>query len=237
MLFSILLIVIAVVVGVPAVTGKGRLLNTENIKKDKVVTYKKWLRLIYGLMALVILVMSFFNFVEKEAYTQTHYYAFTEPYAGKDGITYAAGEKHSVAEMLEIIKNEDKPASNSLCAPVDTESLPYRYVETTYTLQERYQDSFLKAIPYRTARVLNYVTLGVSMAVIFTLFLFINLMTDKAAQKKARQQANSPVRPSMPKGAFDFSDYKDEVEVAPDKFSEAVPEQPGEEKPAKKRKK
>ena len=237
MMFSFLLIVIAIVVAVPAITGKGRMLNTEYIKKDKVTSYKKWMRLIYGLMALVALTMAFFNFVEKEAYTQTHYYEFTESYVGKDGVTYPAGEKHSVPEMLEIIKDEDKPASNSLCAPVDTEALPYRYVETTYTLQEKYQNSFLKAISYKRARILNYVMLGVSMAVIFTLFLFMNLMTDKKAQKKAREQANSPVRPSMPKGAFDFSDYKDEVEVTPDKFSEPTEEPAAESAPVRKKKK
>lgn len=237
MMFSFMLIVIAIVVAVPAITGKGRMLNTEYIKKDKVATYRKWMRLIYGLMAVVALVMAFFNFVEKEAYAQTHYYEFKETYVGKDGVTYPAGEKHSVAEMLEIIKDEDKPASNSLCTPTDTDALPYQFVETTYTLQEKYQNTFLSSISYRTARVLNYVALGLSMAIIFTLFLFMNMMTDKAAQKKAREQANSPVRPSMPNGAFDFSDYKDEVEVTPDKFSEPAPDQPAEDTPTKKKRK
>ena len=95
MMFSFLLIVIAIVVAVPAITGRGRMLNTEYIKKDKVASYKKWMRLIYGLMALVALAMAFFNFVEKEAYVQTNYFEFTEPYVGADGVTYAAGEPHT----------------------------------------------------------------------------------------------------------------------------------------------
>ena len=48
-------------------------------------------------------------------------------------------------------------------------------------------------------------------------------MTDKALQQKNSQAKNAkgPVRPSMPKGAFDFSDYQDEVEVAADFADEA----------------
>ena len=64
---------------------------------------------------------------------------------------------------------------------------------------------------------MNFISLGVSMAVILFLFIFINRMTDKNTQKKStRTTKKGPVRPSMPKGAFDFSEYKDEVEVAAD---------------------
>ena len=69
------------------------------------------------------------------------------------------------------------------------------------------------------------------MAVIFALFVFINMMTDKEAQKKnSRAAKQNPVRPSMPKGAFDFSDYKDEVEVKDDRFDGEPQEIPSKKK-------
>ena len=212
MFFSLLLVAIAVVVGIPALTGKGKLLSTETVKKEKTAIYKKWIRIIYAALAVIVLLMAFFNFVEKVAYVQEHYYEFTEEYPGADGVTHAAGERHNVSEMREILNPTE--TSGSLCAPTDTESLPYRYVETTYTLDERY--AFVGFLPYQTAHILSFVTLGLSMVVILTLFIFINRLTDKEAQKKTAQAKNSPVRPSMPRGAFDFSDYEDEVEVAAD---------------------
>lgn len=215
MFFSLLLLVVAGVLAVPVFTGKGKMMNTENIKKDKLPTYRKWVRVLYALMMVTVLCMAFFNFVEKEAYVQTNYFEFTEPYVGADGVTYAAGEPHTTEEMREILLPTE--TSQSLCSPVDTESLPYRFLETTYTLNERY--TFLGFVPYRTAHILNFVILGISMAIIFALFVFINMMTDKEAQKKnSRAAKQNPVRPSMPKGAFDFSDYQDEVEVRDDRF-------------------
>ena len=71
------------------------------------------------------------------------------------------------------------------------------------------------------------------MAVVLCLFIFINRMTDKELQKKngqGRNSAKGPVRPSMPKGAFDFSDYKDEVEVKDDMFDDVKQEIPSKKK-------
>ena len=42
----------------------------------------------------------------------------------------------------------------------------------------------------------------------------------KAQQQNARSSKNNPVRPSLPRGAFDFTDYKDEVEVKDDRFND-----------------
>ena len=213
MFFSLLLLFVAVVVGIPALTGKGKLMSTENIKKDKIPTYKKWLRIFYAVILVVVLIMAFFNFVEKEAYTQTHYYEFTEDYLGADGLTHPAGESHPTEEMIEILNPSE--SSGSLCATSDSEPLPYKYTGTTYTLNEKY--AFLGFVSYQTARILNFVGLGISMAIILGLFVFINKMTDKQAQQKnSRAAKRDPVRPSMPKGAFDFSDYQDEVEVSAD---------------------
>ena len=221
MFFTLMMVGIAVFLAIPVFTGKGRLMAAENIKKDKLATYKKWLRILYALLMVVALVMAFFNFVERVAYVQTHYYEFTEEYLGADGATYAPGEPHTVDEMREILVPTES-TTGSLCAPADTSELPYKYTRTDYSLDERY--AFVGFIPYRTARVMNFVILGVSMAVVLALFIFINRMTDKEAQKKnnqAKNAAKGPVRPSMPKGAFDFSDYQDEVEVPADFADEA----------------
>ncbi len=227
MFFCLLLLIVAGLLAVPVFTGKGRLLSTDNIKKDKLAKYKKWVRVLYAVMMVVVLFMAFFNFVEKVAYVQTNYFEFTEPYVGSDGVTYAPGEPHTTEEMREILLPSE--TSQSLCSPVDTESLPYRFIETTYTLSERY--AFLDFVPYRTAHILNFVALGISMAVIFALFVFINMMTDKEAQKKnAQAKSKGPVRPSMPKGAFDFSDYQDEVEVNDDRFDDEPQEIPSRKK-------
>lgn len=232
MFFSILLLAVAVVVAIPAFTGNGKLMSTENIKKDKLPVYKKWLRILYAIMLVVVVLMSFFNFAEKVAYVQTHHYEFTEDYLGADEKVHPAGESHDTAEMLEILLPTE--TSGSMCASADPASLPYKYTGTTYTLDEKY--AFLSFIPYQFAHVMNFVLLGMSMVVILALFIFINKMTDKEAQKKnaqARSQAKGPVRPSMPKGAFDFSDYKDEVEVKDDTFFDEPKEGQG---PAKKKK-
>ena len=216
MFFSLLMVAVAVVLAIPVITGKGKLLATENIKKDKIDTYKKWLRILYAVMMVIVLCMAFFNFVEKVAYVQTHYYEFTEDYLGADEKVHPAGESHPTDEMIEILIPTET-TTGSLCAPADTSELPYKYTGTTYTLDERY--SALGFIPFQTARILNFIGLGVSMVVILGLFLFINRMTDKEVQKKNAQKKNTakgPVRPSMPKGAFDFSDYQDEVEAPAD---------------------
>ena len=234
MFFSLLMLFVAGVLAVPVITGKGKLLATENIKKDKIPLYKKVLRILYGVMMVVVLLMAFFNFVEKVAYTQTYYYTFTEEYVGKDGLTYGPGKNYTRDEMLEILIPTESSASGSLCAPSEeSEPLPYAYVETVNTLQDKY--SFLGFVSYQTARVLNFVGLGVSMAVVFSLFFFINRMTDKKEQQKnSRASKRDPVRPSLPKGAFDFSDYKDEVEVTDDRFDYEQDEIPA--KPQKKKK-
>ena len=213
MFFCLLMLAIAVVLAIPVITGKGKLLSTENIKKDKIPSYKKWLRILYAVMLVIVLLMAFFNFVEKVAYVQTHYYEFTEEYLGADEQIHHAGERHDVEEMRQILNPTE--TSGSLCAPADTASLPYRYVETTYTLDERY--AFVGSISYTLAHIMNFVCLGLSLAIVFILFFFINRQTDKEAQKKNYEAKNKgPVRPSMPKGAFDFSNYQDEVEVSAD---------------------
>ena len=229
MFFSLLMVVIAVFLAYSAITGKGKLLATENIKKDKIDTYKKWLRILYAVMMVIVLCMAFFNFVEKVAYVQTHYYEFTEDYLGADEKVHPAGESHPTDEMIEILIPTET-TTGSLCAPADTSELPYKYTGTTYTLDERY--SALGFIPFQTARILNFIGLGVSMVVVLGLFLFINRMTDKEVQKKNAQKKNTakgPVRPSMPRGAFDFSDYKDEVEV-PAYFADETQEIPSKKK-------
>lgn len=229
MFFSLLMVVIAVFLAYSAITGKGKLLATENIKKDKIDTYKKWLRILYAVMMVIVLCMAFFNFVEKVAYVQTHYYEFTEDYLGADEKVHPAGESHPTDEMIEILIPTET-TTGSLCAPADTSELPYKYTGTTYTLDERY--SALGFIPFQTARILNFIGLGVSMVVVLGLFLFINRMTDKEVQKKNAQKKNTakgPVRPSMPRGAFDFSDYKDEVDVPAD-FADETQEIPSKKK-------
>ena len=229
MFFSLLMVVIAVFLAYSVFTGKGKLMAVENIKKDKIGTYKKWLRILYAVMMVIVLLMAFFNFVEKVAYVQTNYYEFTEDYLGADEKVHPAGESHPTDEMIEILIPTES-SGGSMCAPVDTSELPYKYTGTTYTLDEKY--SFVSFIPYQTARILNFVGLGVSLVVVLALFIFINKMTDKDLQKKNYQKKNSskgPVRPSMPKGAFDFSDYQDEVEVAAD-FADETQEIPSKKK-------
>lgn len=223
MLFCIILLAIAVYLAIPVISGKGKLLAVENIKKGKEKTYVKYLRLIYLVLLIAVLLMAAFNFVEQVAYETTYHYEFTEDYEGADGVVHPAGESHTATEMREILIPTE--SSGSLCAPADASTQPYRYTETTHTLKARY--GFLSFLPYETAHVLNFISLGLSMITVVGLFLFINLMTDKEAKKKAQAARTSPVRPSMPKGAFDFSDYEDEVQVPADSL--------GEEPPAKKK--
>ena len=219
MFFSLLMLFVAGVLAIPVITGKGKLLSTENIKKDKIPTYKKWLRILYAVMIVVVLLMAFFNFVEKEAYVQTNYYEFTADYLGADGQVHPAGEEHDTEEMQSLIVQTEN-SGGSLCAPAQGDPLPVKYVRSETVLQEKYTS--LGFIPYRTARIMNFVGLGVSMVIVFGLFFFINRMTDKKAQQQNSKAAKqNPVRPSMPQGAFDFSDYKDEVEVKDDMFSDA----------------
>ena len=228
MFFSLLMVVIAVFLAYSVFTGKGKLMTVENIKKDKIGTYKKWLRILYAVMMVIVLLMAFFNFVEKVAYVQTNYYEFTEDYLGADEKVHPAGESHPTDEMIEILIPTES-SGGSMCAPVDTSELPYKYTGTTYTLDEKY--SFVSFIPYQTARIMNFVGLGLSMVIVFGLFFFINRMTDKKAQQQnSRAAKRNPVRPSMPRGAFDFSDYKDEVEVKDDMFSDATQEKPSKKK-------
>ena len=60
MFFSLLLLIVAGLLAVPVFTGKGRLLSTDNIKKDKLAKYKKWVRILYAVMMVVVLFMACF---------------------------------------------------------------------------------------------------------------------------------------------------------------------------------
>ena len=222
MLFSLLLAGIAVFLSIPVFSGKGKLMNTDNIKKDKVNVFKKWIRILYALMMVMLLVMAFLNFAEKVAYTQVDIYEFTEDYMGKDEVLHPAGEQHTREEMQEILIPTE--SYGSLCAASSTMP-PYKLVETQHPVNEQY--SFVeKVISYKTAHLLNFICFGLCMALFIGLYIFTNIMTDKEAQKKARAAASSPVRPSMPNGAFDFSDYKDEVEVGPDMIDDISQQDP-----------
>ena len=225
MFFCVILLAIAVYLAIPVFTGKGKLLSTQNIKKDKVDAYVKYLRLFYLALFIIVLLMAAFNFVEQVAYTTDYHYEFTEDYMGADEQLHPAGESHTVNEMREILIPTE--TSGSLCSPADPETLPYRYTGTTHTLKEQY--GFLSFLPFDTVHVLNFITLGLSMIVIICLFIFIQKFTDKEAKKKAQAARTSPVRPSMPKGAFDFSDYQDEVDVPAD-FAEEKQEIPSKKK-------
>lgn len=228
MFFSLLMLFVAGVLAVPVITGKGKLMTTENIKKDKIPTYKKWLRIMYAVMIVMVLAMAFFNFVEKVAYEQVHHYEFTEDYLGADGQVHPAGESHTVSEMQQLIVQTES-SGGSLCAAADSEPLPVQYTGTDINLVEKY--AFLGFVPYETARIMNYVGLGLSLVIIFGMFFFINRMTDKKAQQQnSRAAKRDPVRPSLPRGAFDFSDYKDEVEVKDDMFDGVKQEIPSKKK-------
>lgn len=214
MLFCVIMVALAVYLLYSVISGKGKLLATENIRKGKEAQYVKHLRLIYLVLAIVILFMAAFNFAEQVAYRTDYYYEFTDTYEGADGQTHVAGERHTVSEMQQIIIANE---SGSMCAPSEAtdQIAPYRYVETTHTLKPQY--SFLSFLSYEAAHTLNYVTLGVSMLVIIWLFIFIRLMTDQKAKKKAKEEAaRKSMHPSMPSGAFDFEDYEDQVCVEPD---------------------
>ena len=120
MFFSLLMVVIAVFLAYSVFTGKGKLMAVENIKKDKIGTYKKWLRILYAVMMVIVLLMAFFNFVEKVAYVQTNYYEFTEDYLGADEKVHPAGESHPTDEMIEILINVRAEDGRLLIAVSDT---------------------------------------------------------------------------------------------------------------------
>lgn len=198
----LIMIFVAVYLAKAVFTGKGKLMEAENIKKDKVAEYKKIIRLLYTGMFVMTILITLVNVAGTYGYTQDYQYRFIEEYTDADGIVHPVGETNSLDDMRAInwVQTESTE-STSLCAVSSTESVPYTYEALEPTLNW----SWLGFMSFKALEVLNYICMGLSVAIVVAIFVVINKYTDKNAKEKAQQVAAGR-RPSMPKGAFDFED-------------------------------
>ena len=211
MFFSLIMLAVAVYLAKPVFTGKGKLLEADHIKEGKEKAFKRYARLIYAGLFIAVLLMASVNYVTNVGYTAVYHYTFTEDYTDADGILHPKGEENTADEMSAINMVQDESSSSSsgsMCATTSSEtaSNPYEYTGTTYTLSKEW----LSFISYSTAKILNYVILGITMALVIGLFIFINMMTDKEAKKKDEAAVVTAQR-RMPDGAFNFDDYEEEI--------------------------
>ena len=181
-------------------TGKGKLLEAENIKKGKEQEYKKYLRLLYTGMFVMTILIALVNAAGTYGYTVEYEYTFTQDYTDADGIVHPAGVPHTLEEMQQINYVQSE-STGSLCAVGSQETIPYEAKQ----LPPQLNWPWMHFLPYQALVVLNYVCMGISVLLVIGIFVFINRYTDKEAKAKA-QAAAAGQRPSMPKGAFDFED-------------------------------
>lgn len=198
----LIMIFVAIYLAKAVFTGKGKLMEAENIKKDKVVQYKKIIRLLYTGMFVMTILVALVNVAGSYGYTQDYQYKFIEEYTDADGIVHPVGEVNTLDEMRAINWVQTESAqSTSMCAASSTESVPYELDMLEPTLNW----SWMSFLSFRALEVLNYICMGISIALVVAIFVVINKFTDKNAKEKAQQVAAGR-RPSMPKGAFDFED-------------------------------
>lgn len=204
----LIMIFVAIYLAKAVFTGKGKLMEAENIKKGKVEEYKKVIRLLYTAMFVMTILVSLVNIGGTYGYEQNYQFTFTEEYTDADGIVHPIGEQHTYDEMLEInwAQTESDDSSSSLCAVSSTETAPYTYE----TLEPTLNWEWMGFISYNALVVLNYICMGLSVVIVVAIFVVINKYTDKNAKEKA-QQAAVGRKPSMPSGAFDFEegDFED----------------------------
>ncbi len=198
----LIMIFVAIYLAKAVFTGKGKLMEAENIKKDKVEQYKKIIRLLYTGMFVMTILVALVNVAGSYGYTQDYQYKFIEEYTDADGIVHPVGEVNTLDEMRAINWVQTESAqSSSMCAASSEESVPYELEMLEPTLNW----SWMSFLSFRALEVLNYICMGISIALVVAIFVVINKFTDKNAKEKAQQVAAGR-RPSMPQGAFDFED-------------------------------
>lgn len=153
------------------------------------------------------------------------YHEITE----KDGVFYENGaevQKYSLDEfsakyvdsdsqVLKITKSDPTkvnteatptptPAASSMsCMGAGASAAVSDYPAVGYTSIVHKSETIFSSISYETLTVLNYVFMGLSMALLIALFVVIRVMTDTEKKAKART-TNAPS--GLPSSAFDFDE-------------------------------
>ena len=224
---TIILAVVAVYVAKPAFTGKGKLMEIENVKEGKEKIAKKGLRICYLVMFFSSLLMILVTLFQNRGFTVNSYtVTFNDAYSVPGGTSYEKGQEVVMtAEELNALytsNTSDSSSSSSSsssgfsCAPSASNyvAVPCKYApiyETTeYSEKLPGKDAAEK---YQFIRTMSVILFGISLADIIFLLVFTNKMTDKAKKQKAQERAQTGRRPAMPSGAFNFDENEP---VAPD---------------------
>lgn len=200
----LMMLFVAVYLAKPVFTGKGKLLEAENLKEGKEQDFKKYLRLLYTGVFVMSLLIGFVNIASEYGYTRANLITFTQDYVDNHGVEYKAGEVYSEEELIakefELVPSTQQQSA-SLCAPVPQQELPYSVEQQEPVLKWQW----LSFLPLATMLVLNYVFMGISVLLVVGIFVVMNIYTDKEKKAKA-QEAAVGRKPSMPSAAFDFDE-------------------------------
>lgn len=226
-LLTVILFGIAIYVLYSAITGKGKLFVADNIKEEKIESFKKILKKLYLGMGIVMLVMALISGLQNLIYNGygceftddfAVYYADSIEEDGTIVVEGLDGEYH-----VDGIYTTSTMASifNALPSPeIEAEEGKtvyfYQYAlhedgETPYFLglgeTEPNQNGFyteLRSIfSHKLLQILSGVMMGIAVIAIVFLFILIRKYTDKEKQEKSRAQAEGR---AMPSSAFNFDE-------------------------------
>ena len=201
------------------IAGKGKLFSLENIKdecKDKI---RKYLRILYAALGVIVLLMAVVNFGQSVLYSNAIVeYEATDAYKTEfadvitdgtveyGGMTYRVEGKHT---MSCLGGGASANVQNYYSAsPVLDENGNAVYVSTIGSVRSDANDgSFLsklyRAISSKAMSILSYVFMGLAVLCVVAIFVLINKFTDKEKLAKTRAQQTGA---SMPSGAFQFDE-------------------------------
>lgn len=226
-LLTVILLGIAIYVLYSAITGKGKLFVTENIKEEKIESFKKILKKLYLGMGIVMLIMALISGLQNLIYNgygcefTDDFAVYYEDHIEDDGtivVDALEGEYHvdqiyPAATITSIINALPKPEVEP-----DEGAAVYLYQyalqedgETPYFLglgeSEPDQNEFfakLRSIfSNKLLQIISGVLMGFAVIAIVFLFILIRKYTDKDKQAKSRAQAEGR---SMPSSAFNFDE-------------------------------
>lgn len=230
-LFTLILLAIAGYVLYCAVSGKGRLYSVDNIKEEKIPLFLKILKPLYLALGIILFLMAATSAFQNVVYSDVTYQfgkdfpVYFEDRIDSNGYILDKDGKatsinidgiYTYSEMSSVFSTLDQPEVPEGVTPVYAEAAKDANGEVIYLGtgetapgQNETYTKLRSAVSYRATRILNWVLMGIALAIVISLFILMNRFTDKEKAAKAKEKARTGGA-SLPSSAFEFEDSEAE---------------------------
>ena len=220
-IFPLVLLGIACYVLYSAITGKGKLFATDNIKEDKVADFKKWLRLIYAGLGVVMLILALLSAYQKVLFcdvecklSDTFKTDFADSITADGTVADSSLQVDTVYAYSDLYTQVSALGKSIQSQHVDFprgDDGDYVYLGIGETPSAR-NETFTKlrnVFSNRVSNILTWVFMGLALLIVAGVFIRTNRFTDKEKLEKAKQQSRSGGS-TLPSSAFDFEEKESE---------------------------